>query len=204
MSTPIFSTSYLPAIEYVSALLKFTAVQMEQWENYPKQTHRNRCHILGANGIQVLRIPVMHEQKTKIHIKDLKMSYSESWQRIHWFALQSAYNKSPFFEFYKDDFKKIIFSNKTFLLDLNTELIQLILKILGAEIEINQTSTFKKTYPDNDFRFLSDSKTTQNLKPGTRNLKYLQVFSYKFGFTPNLSIVDLVFNNGKASRDYLQ
>lgn len=176
---------------------------MEQWENYQKQTIRNRCHILSANGIQTLVIPVMHERKIKILIKDLKICYNEPWQRIHWSALQSAYNKSPFFEFYKDDFEKIIFSNKVFLLDLNAELLQLVLKILGVEIKINHTVTFEKKYAENDFRFLSDTKTTGNQKPETRNLSYPQVFSYKFGFTPNLSIVDLIFNEGKASIDFL-
>lgn len=203
MAKAIFSTAYLPSIEYISALLKFYNVEIEQWENYQKQTLRNRFHILSANGIQTLCIPIIHEQKLKILTKDLKICYDEPWQRIHWLALQSAYNKSPFFEFYKDDFEKIIFSNRSFLLDLNTELLKLILKILSAETEINNTSTFEKKYPENDFRFLSNTKTTLNLKPGTFNPSYPQVFSYKFGFTPNLSIVDLIFNEGKASVNYL-
>ncbi|HKR04496.1 MAG TPA: WbqC family protein [Bacteroidia bacterium] len=203
MAKAVFSTSYLPSIEYISALVKFPSVEMEQWENYQKQTIRNRCHILSANGMQTLLIPVMHERKIKILIKDLKICYNEPWQRIHWASLQSAYNKSPFFEFYKDDFEKIIFSNKTFLLDLNAELLQLVLKILGAGIKINHTLTFEKKYPENDFRFLSDSKSTSKPKLQTSNLSYPQVFSYKFGFTPNLSIVDLIFNEGKASVDFL-
>jgi hypothetical protein len=203
MAKAIFCSAYLPSVEYISSLLKFPSVQMEACENFPKQTLRNRCHILSANGVQTLCIPIMHEQ-TKILIKDLKINYSQSWQRIHWMALQSAYNKSPFFEFYKDDFEKIIFSNKTFLLDLNLELLLLILKIIGAEIQLSSTSAFEKTYPENDFRFLSNAKRTLNLKPQTLNHTYSQVFNYKFGFTSNLSIVDLIFNKGKASIDYLQ
>ncbi|MEP7169545.1 MAG: WbqC family protein [Bacteroidota bacterium] len=202
----IFSTAYLPSIECISALIKFSSVEIEQWENYQKQTIRSRCHILGANGIQTLRIPVMHESKIKILTKDLKICYDENWQRIQWLALQSAYNKSPFFEFYKDDFEKIIFSNKIYLLDLNTELLQLILKILGAETKTNYSSTYEKKYPENDFRFLANIKTKSicNLQSSICNLQYPQVFFYKFGFTPNLSIVDLIFNEGKASINYLE
>jgi WbqC-like protein len=205
----IFSTAYLPPIEYISFLLKFSSIEIEQWENFQKQTIRNRCHILSANGILALQIPVMHERKIKILAKDLKICYDEPWQRIHWSAIRSAYNKSPFFEFYKDGFEKIIFSKKTFLLDLNTELLELILKILGVEIGINFTETFEKNYPVNDFRFLSNNKSTANLPDKNRDSaslrkpQYPQTFSYKFGFVPNLSIVDLIFNKGKTSTDYL-
>jgi hypothetical protein len=213
MLKAIFSTAYLPSITYISELVKFPSVEIEQHENFQKQTIRNRCHILSANGILTLRIPVKHEQKIKILIKDLKISYDEPWQRIHWAALQSAYNKSSFFEFYRDDFEKIIFSNKTFLFDFNTELLQLILKIIGIETKINFTGSFEKNYSENDFRFLSNAKTTSNFNPGsfpiaigrdqTSNSSYTQVFSYKSGFISNLSIVDLIFNQGKASINFL-
>lgn len=203
LTKAIFSTAYLPPIEYISALIKFPSVEIEQWENFQKQTIRNRCHILGANGIQTLHIPVLHEKKIKIFTKDLKICYGEPWQRVHWIALESAYNKSPFFEYYKDDFRKIIFSNKTFVLDLNTELLELILRIPGIEMKINFTGTFEKNYSENDFRFLSDFKTSLNAKPEIQKNTYPQVFSYKFGFTPGLSIVDLIFNEGRESMDYL-
>jgi hypothetical protein len=199
----IFSAAYLPPIEYISALIKFPSAEIEQWENFQKQTIRNRCYILGANGVQKLHIPVLHEKKIKIFIKDLKICYHEPWQRIHWTALESAYNKSPFFEYYKDDFRKIIFSNKVFLLDLNTELLELILKIIRMEIKINFTTTFEKNYPENDFRFLSYSKKVLTANPGIQSYSYPQVFSYKFGFTPGLSIVDLVFNEGNACNSFL-
>ncbi|MEO5572363.1 MAG: WbqC family protein [Bacteroidia bacterium] len=205
MSIGIFSTAYLPSLHYVSALIKFPAVELEQWEHYQKQTIRNRCHILSANGIQPLRIPVKNEGKLKIFTKDIKISYEEPWQRMHWSALESAYNKSAFFEFYRDNFEKIIFSNKTFLLDLNMELLQLILKILSAGIKINVTNDYEKKYAENDFRSLSDAKTTadSNYQSCVSNLQYPQVFSYKSAFIPNLSIVDLIFNVGNLSSTYL-
>lgn len=199
----IFSTAYLPPVEYISALIKFPSAEIEQWENFQKQTIRNRCHILGANGIQTLHIPVLHEKKIKIFTRDLKICYSEPWQRIHWIALESAYNKSPFFEYYKDDFRKIIFSNKIFLLDLNTELLGLILKIIQIEIKINFTTTFEKSYPENDFRFLSDYKKVLTTRPEIQNHSYPQVFSYKFGYTSGLSSVDLIFNKGMAANGFL-
>ncbi|MFI5220158.1 MAG: WbqC family protein [Bacteroidia bacterium] len=205
MTKAIFSTSYLPSIEYIQTLWKFSSVKIEQYENFPKQTARNRCHILSANGIQTITIPVLHEHKVKVLIRDLKISYHEPWQRVHWQALCSAYNKSPFYEFYRDDFEKIIFSNKTFLLDLNTELLQLILRILKVNAEIGKTGTYEEGYPENDFRFLSNGKSNSinNQQSTINNQQYLQVFSYKFGFVPNLSIVDLIFNTGNAAPDFV-
>lgn len=205
MLKAVFSTAYLPSIEYISTLLQFSLIEIEHWENFRKQTVRNRCHILSANGIQSLTIPVVHEGKIKIPAKDLKISYQEPWQRVHWGALYSAYNKSPFFLYYKDDFEKIIFSNKTFLLDLNTELLHLILKILKANISIGSTEEYCEDYTENDFRFLSDVKTNSiaDKESSINNMNYLQVFNYKFGFVPNLSIVDLIFNEGNQSKNVL-
>lgn len=207
MPRAIFSTAYMPSIEYISMLLKFSSIEIEQYENFKKQSVRNRCHILSANGKQTLTIPVLHEQKNKIFTRDIKICYDEPWQRIHWSAFYSAYNKSPFFEFYKDEFEKIIFSNKSFLLDINSDLLHLIIKILKAQVEIKFTSNFEKKYPVNDFRFLSDAKSTCNLQSSSlfnrNNHQYQQVFHYKYGFVSNLSIVDLIFNESNAAKDYL-
>ena len=207
MKEAIFSTAYFPSIEYFSALMKFNSVEIEQCENFQKQTLRNRCFILSANGVLMLSIPVLHSGKNKVAVKDIRICYDDQWQRVHWAALFSAYNKSPFFEFYRDDFEKIIFSNETFLLDLNMSLLQLLLKILHAGIEISLTDTFKidSSKPtESDFRFLSDQKKNLSSRNEVKNPVYPQVFSYKFSFTPGLSIIDLIFNKGNESKDYLE
>lgn len=200
MSSAIFSTAYLPSIGYISSLINFPSVIIEAYENFQKQTIRNRCHILSANGIQTLTLPILHENKIKIHTKDIKICYRESWQRIHWSALCSAYNSSPFFEYYKDDLERIIFDKKIYLLDMNIDLLEWILKILKIKTTIKLTVEFHKKYAEDDFRFLSNKK---NIKHHKLNLPYSQVFENKFGFTGNLSIVDLIFNTGNTASDYL-
>lgn len=211
---PVFATSYLPPVNYISQLVQFPVAYMEQWENFQKQTVRNRCYILSANGVQTLTVPVQRSVTLKIYSKDVKISYAEAWQRVHWAGLYSAYNKSPFFEHFRDEVEKIIFSNKAFLLDLNTELLAWILKTLKKNTVIKLTDCFEKNYKENDFRNLFEIKNTCIPDPTTPSKyeeqktkyeirPYPQVFSDKFNFVPNLGIVDLIFNTGNAASNYL-
>jgi hypothetical protein len=126
----ILSSAYFPPAEYFSLINSAVTVIIEQEENYIKQTYRNRCRILSSNGILILSVPVMKGSSIKTRVKDVTIDYSKRWQQVHLRALVSAYNRSPYFQFYFDDIEKIISGNYEFLTDLNMKLTELILKML--------------------------------------------------------------------------
>ncbi|MEO8150759.1 MAG: WbqC family protein [Bacteroidia bacterium] len=186
-------------------LLKCNEVILEQHENFQKQSNRSRFHILSPNGIQSLQIPLVHQKLQNCIITDVKISYRNPWQRLHWRSIQTAYNRSPFFEFYKDEFETIFFKGEKLLFAYNLNLLKWILKILKHSSLISLTNDFEKEIPDTyDFRNLSNSKNTAIAFPDHFSTKkYNQVFAYKFDFVPNLSVIDLIFNCGKNAVDYL-
>lgn len=191
----VFSTAYLAPVEYYFLLNKATEICIEQHEYYEKQSYRNRCRILTANGVMDLSIPV--EKSGKMRIRDIQISEHDKWQSNHWRAIESAYNSSPFFEYYADDIRPFFENKWKYLWDFNCEIQQTILELLDVELNINFSSTY--IIPtDNilDLRNLIHPKkeTQQLLKP------YYQVFDQKFGFSPNLSIMDLLFNMGPESQ----
>lgn len=199
---PVFSTTYLGPVEYFKNLLRFKNVAIESNEFFQKQTIRNRCFILSPNGIQCLTIPLQHANGKKQLISDIKISYDSSWQRLHWRSLVTAYNRSPYFEYFADDFARFYEDAKyKWLLDFNNDQLSWLLKSIKIASEIEKTTVYSNEVSE-DFRMLSNAKTPD----ATRivNFKtYNQVFSYKFGFTRNLSIIDLLFNVGGISADFL-
>jgi len=202
----LLSTAYFPPVQYFSKLLQFERIYIEQFENFSKQTYRNRCKILGANGIIPLVVPVVKGRGKKIKIRDLQISYDTDWQRNHWRTIFSAYNSSPFFEFYKDDIFPFFAKQHKYLFDLNQEVLESLCELLEMETLTVFTEDFEKV-PEHTLNFreaLSPKK--QKAMPDTNfNPKqYTQVFSEKFGFVPNLSILDLLFNEGPNSLNILQ
>lgn len=198
----ILSTAYLPPVEYFSLILANGNPKLEKWENYGKQSYRNRCHIYSANGLLTLNIPIERSSESKVNIADTKIDYSYAWQVRHWRAIESAYMSSPFFEYYCDDLQPFFFKNEIFLYDFNLKLIDLLIKLLGANVKVGETESFIKSYPNGDYRY--------NIHPKEKNLdiikngQYQQVFAHKFGFIPNLSIIDLLFNEGPSSIEFCQ
>ena len=175
---------------------------MEAFEHFQKQTIRNRCFILSANGVQCLTIPVYQLSGKKQLIQDVVIKDDLSWQRLHWRTLTAAYNRSPFFEFYKDEFSKFFLSrNYKWLLEFNEELLLWALKNLKKTMSIEQTTSFISDH-EKDFRSLSNARSPL-VETNTAYTKYNQVFSYKFGFVQNLSIIDLLFNMGNQSQTFL-
>jgi arylamine N-acetyltransferase len=196
----LLSTAYLPPVEYLARLVKAGEALIEREENYLKQSYRNRCYILSAGGKQLLSVPVLLGSVHKTLVKDIRIDYSKRWQQVHLGALTSSYNSSPYYLYYFEIIEKIILVNHKYLLDLNMDLLQAILKILNTDIKVSYTTEFKPVEESkSDFRYRINPKKNSDYPVG----KYLQVFSSTSGFVPGLSVVDLIFNTGPEASLYL-
>ncbi|TDB68263.1 WbqC family protein [Arundinibacter roseus] len=193
---------YLPCLDYFSCLLNFDSFILEAQDHYIRQTYRNRCYVLTANGIDVLTVPVL-SGRNKVLIRDVKIDYGQAWVRRHWGCLQSAYGKSPFFEYYEAEFKQVYQRQTTFLFDLNVELLTLCLKFLGIKKEIAYTLSYSRDVTSTNFdaRSLISDKNTENIFKFHVPIPYYQTFGNDF--VKNLSIVDLLFNKGPEARQIL-
>lgn len=173
------------------------------WETYPKQTYRNRCRILSANGILNLSVPVIRTHGNHTLIKDIRIDNSTPWQRTHWRGIFSAYNSAPFFIYYCDQIEKAFLRKFSHLIDLNIFIIENLNSLIGFNKEFKDTSQFEKE----PFGKINLIHQFNPKKPSDENLHYppyFQVFQNKFGFTSNLSIIDLIFCEGPGSLDYLK
>ncbi len=199
---PTLSSSYFPPIEYMAHFVNNNKINIEVQETYPKQTYRNRCRIMTANGILDLSIPITKPSGNTSKTKDIKLLYQERWQINHWRAMVSAYSGSPFFLYYQDELESFFNVKENLLIDLNSSILQTLLELLEIDCEVNYTEEFIK--PNtllNDFRFSITPKKNVNKNHFET---YTQVFSDKFSFCPNLSILDLIFNLGPESTEYLR
>ena len=188
--------SYLGPIKYYSLLLNNDKYIIESYENYVKQTIRNRCNILSANGLLKLTIPKERSQSYKQIIKDIKICYKQPWQNNHWNSIKSSYNSSPFFEFFEEELKSLLFRKEKYLFDFNINLHKFILKELELKSSFKISSKYMENNLDLDYR-------NDDFKLNYQN-KYDQVFDSKFNFISNLSIIDLLFNLGPQARFYLE
>ena len=198
MDNTLLCSAYLPPVNFFTAIKSGGDVLIEQYDNYCKQTYRNRCRIATAGGIQTLTIPVVKSDSPKQLMKDVRISDHGDWRRQHWNALESAYMNSPFFMYYQDDFRPFYERRIEFLIDFNTQLTELILKLAGMDKKIKLTESYSRPSTGiNDLRQLIDPQQTAQNRP------YWQVFKQKYGFQPNLSAVDLLFNMGPEFPLYL-
>lgn len=165
---------------------------IEVCETYHKQTYRNRCRVMTANGVENLSVPVVKVNGNHTMTIDVVVSYKEHWQQIHRRCLESAYKAAPYFDHYYDYLKPVFETRYEKLIDLNDAALKAVLKLLKVNKEIVHTTDYIKTV-DNDYREAFSPKTLpdSNLFPN-----YYQVFSAKFPFEPDLSILDLLFNEG--------
>ena len=197
----IFPLFYLPTVEYFSKLLLHKPdIVIEIHEHFPKQTFRNRASIYSPNGKLDLIVPIVRGSKNHTAFKDVKICYEFNWQRIHWMSLETCYRSSAFFEYYEDDFA--IFYNKKFefLFDFNNEILNLLLRLTKLKIDYSFTSEYEK-----EAVHLVDYRNTMkpNTVPTTLAKNYYQIFEDKHGFMPNLSVIDILFNQGPQTLSYL-
>jgi hypothetical protein len=192
----LLTTAYLGPIDYYRQILSCNHLTIEQNDHYTKQTYRNRCRIATGNQLLDLTIPVIRP-KEKCPTKEIQISYQENWRTIHWRAIESAYNSTPFFEYYKDDFEVVFQKKYNYLIDFNMDLLEVTLRLLKIKTEIEKSTEYisKEDVHWLDMRdgFHPKRVSTAYIKP------YYQVFDQKFGFQPNLSIIDLLFNMGPES-----
>jgi hypothetical protein len=192
--------TYFPSISHFVAMVQSDQVIFELDDNFQKQTNRNRMYIYSPNGLQLLNIPIKHSKNKHQKTKDVKIENDFNWQKQHFKSLEAAYRSSPFFEYFEDDIRPIFTKKHEFLMDLNMQSFALVSECLGAKFDIiHTTEYFKELNGIKDYRTLANGKKDASLfEP------YTQVFEEKAGFLNNLSVLDLLFNEGRYALDYLK
>ncbi len=200
MNNILLHPSYFPSISHFVAIAQSEKVTFEMDDNYQKQTNRNRMYIYSPNGIQLLNIPIKHSSDAHQKTKDVKLETAFDWQKQHFKSLEAAYRTSPFFEYFEAEIIPIFEKKHTFLMDLNLQTMELVSKCLKLDFDYNQTTEyFHEVTAMQDFRPLINGK-----KDTSQFDTYTQVFNDKHGFINNLSILDLLFNEGRYALAYLK
>lgn len=202
----LLTSSYFPPIQYYSKIVKNDDIIIEQYEHFGKQSYRNRCEIYGANGKLTLSVPVIKGAKKKILTKDIQIEYVEDWRKIHFKGIESAYRKSPFYEYYIDDIEPIFTKEYKYLIELNNNILEVVNEILEISPNITYSDDYiKDTEGIEDWRDFIHPKESRRKEDNKFIVNpYTQVFCDKLGFEPNLSILDLIFNLGPESLMYLE
>jgi|LSQX01.1.fsa_nt_gb hypothetical protein len=197
----LLSSYYLAPAEYYSRLFSADSALIEIHDNYQKQSYRNRCTIAGANGPLSLSIPVEKPTSSDCRMKDIRIAPHGNWQHLHWNAIVSAYNSTPFFQYYEEDFRPFYERKISFLHDFNEGLRRLVCRLIGIETPLSFTASYVASLPENFTDLRETIHPKKRSDHATRD--YYQVFAGRHGFLPNLSIIDLLFNMGNESRLFL-
>jgi len=201
----VFPALYNGPVNYYARLVRQKEIVLEQFDSYTKQTYRNRCLIMGPNGVIPLSIPVKRKSGVKTHMCDIRIDYDSNWNKIHWRSLVASYASSPFFEYLADEISPLYQKSFEFLLDLNLHLLERTQGMLGLNIPVSCSESFTPITSENDPRhFIHPKKEQAVADPGFLPIEYHQVFSDRLGFRSNLSILDLIFNEGPDALSYLQ
>lgn len=198
----LLASHYFPSLEYFSVIKKCEEVWIESQENFVKQTFRSRCYILTSQDRLSCAIPLIGGNK-KTLIKDIKIDYSQKWVNNHWRAFVSAYNKSPYFEYYEAYIHDILYAKHETLFELNNEILTFCLKALNLDVQIKYTSVYEKTMSNEleDFRTSIHPKTSYIYRKQHTPKAYQQMFGDKFA--ENLSVLDLISCMGPDSHSFL-
>lgn len=192
--------TYFPSISHFTAMMKADKIIFEVEDNFQKQTNRNRMYIYSPNGLQLLNIPIKHSSNPHQKFKDTKIEDAFDWQKQHFKSLEAAYRTSPFFEYFEDDIRPLFEKKHDFMMDLNFQAMEIVTECLGMEFNYEKTQEYFHEVNDiQDYRYLvNGKKDPSNFEP------YTQVFEEKHGFINNLSILDLLFNEGRYALEYLK
>ena len=204
MDTALVPSVYIGNIDYYATLIKHQHIVFEQHEYFEKQSFRSRCCIYGANGLLSLFVPTKKIKGQRRIMKDVKIEYAENWQKLHRKSFESAYRSSPYFEYYEHDFIPLLEQKHDFLLDLNDAFHQFICSKLQLDISSKASEAYIQ-HPENmaDYRSTIHPKLAP-VNPNVTQKEYPQVFDTKYGFIPNLSVLDLLFNEGPNAAALLQ
>ena len=208
----LLSTAYFPPVSYFAAMAEEmgvtvpSVVYIEACENFQKQSYRNRCLFYSAEGVQTLSFPIVHEGGThKIPITEIRIDYKTPWVQQHERAITSAYRTSAFFEYYQDELFAILESRQERLFDLNMMLTRFFIEKTGILVDLRVTEDYCKDPLVTDLREAVHPKRQNTILADLGLEKpYFQVFSPKYGFKSDLSIMDLLFNEGPESIVYLK
>ncbi len=210
-ATALLSSTYFGPVQWYQKLNRYEACLIERCDSFIKQTYRNRCIIAATGGRQALTVPIVHDEGDML-MRDVRISDHGNWRHLHWNALLSAYGESPFFDFYADDLRPFYEKRWAFLFDFNMEIMQKMCELLDIEPCVSTTDEYVFLPDDNgseatgtgimDFR---DAIRPKHPLPDAEfePQEYYQVYALKHGFQPNLSILDLLFNEGPEAVLYL-
>lgn len=204
MQQAIIEPHYAPNVQYITKFWIYQTIILDDESQYEKQSYRNRTYVAGANKVLLLNIP-LKQGKTKLPLKDVRIDNTTHWQRKHWAAITSAYGKTPYFFYYEAPLKAIYQANHTFLVEFTYNLLALILKWLRVPASYHLASEVNNRELLNGEDWLSVIHPKKPLNDAQfKSVAYTQAFEEKFGFRSNLSILDLLFNEGPASGQILK
>lgn len=186
---------YLAPVSHYSAYFRSDEVRLEVCDHFTKQTLRNRCWIDSPAGPLALTIPVV-KTEGKTAMRDVRISDHGNWRHQHWVALESSYRQSPFFEYYADDFAPFYEKKWEFLADFNEELMALVASLLDIQKPVSRTTSYEQSFSFDDEGLRGGAPLKEGIREGLEPRPYYQVFASRHGFLPDLSIVDLLFNQG--------
>ena len=196
---PTLTIAWFPPTEYFALLAKYSSVYIEACENYQKQSYRNRCRIYAADGPQALNFPVRHRDGTiNLPIREIEVDYSTPWVEKAERCIETAYRSSAYFEYYRDELFAILDAHPATLWELDMRIIRFFLDRIGLRTELVPTASFAPEHVD-----IHPKRPNAILQENGLDRPYYQVFADRHGFVPNLSVMDLLFNEGPASIDYL-